>query len=219
MPSMHASCTTTHRALYRALSHRLLAQAHWDKGDHGVAIGLMSQAQALLKARADATSAGLPAIDRSRVCMYSCVCACLLTGALLVVSPLRRISKSIQPLYTLFLNPVPEPVPAAARHLAQGGERPPDLVEAGNNAAGIYMLMMIEPRGGEELPSAPLASRSVSHSESSIHPTPHTQQDNNMIYFAAVPDPTSLPPLPSGTNMVGSASVGSARTSFLAVPD
>lgn len=28
------------------------------------------------------------------------------------------------------------------------------------------------------------------------------KQDNNMIYFAAVPDPTSLPPLPTGTNMV-----------------
>ena len=71
---MHACihACTPHRALYRALSHRLLAQAHWDKGDHGVAIGLMGQAQALLKPRADATSAGLPAIDRSRVCMYSC---------------------------------------------------------------------------------------------------------------------------------------------------
>lgn len=42
-----------------------------------------------------------------------------------------------------------------------------------------------------------------------------------MIYFAAVPDPTSLPPLPSGTNMVGSergSPLSSARASFLAVP-
>jgi hypothetical protein len=30
------------------------------------------------------------------------------------------------------------------------------------------------------------------------------KQDNNMIYFAQVPDPTSLPPLPTGTNMVRS---------------
>lgn len=70
---MHACVHTHHRALYRALSHRLLAQAHWEKGDHGVAIGLIGQAQALLKPRADATSAGLPAIDRSKVCVRACV--------------------------------------------------------------------------------------------------------------------------------------------------
>ncbi len=55
------------RALYRALSHRLLAQAHWEKNEHGVAIGLLGQAQALLKTRPDGTSTGLPPIDRSKV--------------------------------------------------------------------------------------------------------------------------------------------------------
>lgn len=29
-----------------------------------------------------------------------------------------------------------------------------------------------------------------------------------MIYFAAVPDPTSLPPLPTGTNMVRASGRG-----------
>jgi hypothetical protein len=53
-------------ALYRVMAYRFLAQAHWDKSEHGTAIGLLLQAQGLLKPRADGVSIGLPAIEESR---------------------------------------------------------------------------------------------------------------------------------------------------------
>ncbi len=64
LPSIHP--THLPSALYRVLAYRFLAQAHWDKSEHGTAIGLLLQAQGLLKPRADGVSTGLPAIEESR---------------------------------------------------------------------------------------------------------------------------------------------------------
>lgn len=53
------------RALFRGLAYRLLAIAHWEKGDHGNGIALLQQAQDLLKTRQDVASTGLPNITES----------------------------------------------------------------------------------------------------------------------------------------------------------
>lgn len=53
-------------ALYRALAYRFLAIAHWEKEDHGTAIGLLLQAEIMLKARRDGISSGLSGIEESR---------------------------------------------------------------------------------------------------------------------------------------------------------
>lgn len=110
LPSLHS-------ALFRALAYRFLAVAYWKKSDHGTAIGLILQAQALLKPRADGVSSGLPSMDDS-----------------------RYLSKF--------------------------------------------------------KPQVEILRKEVNGMLTSWN------QDNNMIYFAAVVDAMSLPPLPAGANMV-----------------
>ena len=107
----------SHSALSRALAYRFLAVAHWEKSDHGTAIGLLLQAQTLLKPRADGVSSGLPSTD-----------------------DLRFLSK-YKPQVEILRKEV----------------------------------------------NGMLAS---------------WKQDNSMIYFAAIVDAMSLPPLPAGANMV-----------------
>jgi len=104
-------------ALYRALAYRFLAVAHWEKSDHGTAIGLLLQAQTLLKPRADGVSSGLPSTDDSR-----------------------------------FLS--------------------------------------------KYKPQVEILRKEVNGMLTSW------KQDNSMIYFAAIVDAMSLPPLPAGANMV-----------------
>ena len=106
-----------HSALYRALAYRFLAVAHWEKSDHGTAIGLLLQAQTLLKPRADGVSSGLPSTDDSR-----------------------------------FLS--------------------------------------------KYKPQVEILRKEVNGMLTSW------KQDNSMIYFAAIVDAMSLPPLPAGANMV-----------------
>lgn len=104
-------------ALYRALAYRFLAVAHWEKSDHGTAIGLLLQAQVLLKPRADGVSSGLPSMEESRF--------------LIKFKPQVEIMrKEVNGMLTSW------------------------------------------------------------------------KQDNSMIYFAAIVDAMSLPPLPAGANMV-----------------
>ena len=91
--------------------------AHWEKGDHGTAIGLLLQAQVLLKPRADGVSSGLPSMEDSRF--------------LIKFKPqIEIMRKEVNGLLTSW------------------------------------------------------------------------KQDNSMIYFAAIVDAMSLPPLPAGANMV-----------------
>jgi hypothetical protein len=187
--------------LYRALAYRFQAMAHWDKAEHGLAIGLLQQAMRAMKPRPDPTSQGLPALNESPVLRKYQVRPWLVPFGMVwlmcVVCGPRRMPEW---LLTLLCGVCWQANVDVARKemdalLAQwkqvsglASQRASSRPEGRRSSRTLGRLFRLTC-------SSPVWGLCVSLSFPCV-------QENNLIYFSQVPDAAELPPLPQGTMLV-----------------